>query len=256
VSGLPTGLIRQLTRRNTQEKRPRYAARATLEAAMTAITQPAVASIPAKARLERWWRRWVGRAAALTENEPAMLGALMGGSVLLGAWAQVAVPTLATPAAQTLPLMVGGLLLERRRLRWLTAVVAAVISVNAVTRGPAVVRPGLIVVLSLLAFLADVLARGRQRVGITGLRGESMLAELRERLEAQGQLPPLPAGWHAERALAPAGGGGFAGDFVVSACTRDGRQLEVGVSHDASGISSHGDSPAVARAPVGRGSGR
>jgi serine phosphatase RsbU (regulator of sigma subunit) len=42
-----------------------------------------------------------------------------------------------------------------------------------------------------------------------------------------GQLPSLPVGCHAERALAPAGGGGFASDFVVSACTRDGRQLEV-----------------------------
>lgn len=195
---------------------------------MTALSPPAVAPLPGQGRAELVRRRrLIARVATLTENEGALLALLAAFSVLLGTWAQVASPTLATPASQTLPLMVGGLLLQRRRLRLLTLVVAAVIATNAFSRGLVVVRPGLVVVLGLLAVLADVLARGRQRVGITGLRGESMLAELRERLEAQGELPHLPMGWHAERALHPAGGGGFAGDFVVGARTRDGDQLEV-----------------------------
>ena len=72
---------------------------------------------------------------------------------------------------------------------------------------------------------ADVLARTRWKLGVQGLRGDRMLIELRDRLRAQGRMPPLPTGWRSAAVLRPAGGASFGGDFLVSAC--DGKTLEV-----------------------------
>jgi len=47
-----------------------------------------------------------------------------------------------------------------------------------------------------------------------------MLIDLRDRLTAQGVLPPLPRGWEVEVVIRPAEGGAFSGDFVVSATPR------------------------------------
>jgi serine phosphatase RsbU (regulator of sigma subunit) len=58
-------------------------------------------------------------------------------------------------------------------------------------------------------------------------RRESMLLDLRDQLERQGELPSLPAGWHAEVAQRSAGGSAFGGDFLVSTCTDHGKLLEV-----------------------------
>ena len=58
-----------------------------------------------------------------------------------------------------------------------------------------------------------------------GLRGETMLIELRDRIRAQGTLPELPEGWGSVSVLRPAGGASFGGDFLVSSC--DGKTLEV-----------------------------
>ena len=57
----------------------------------------------------------------------------------------------------------------------------------------------------------------RTRLGVAGAHGESMLVDLRDRIQSQGTIPTLPAGWHAECALRSAGGTPFAGDFVVTA---------------------------------------
>ena len=54
-----------------------------------------------------------------------------------------------------------------------------------------------------------------------------MLVDMRDRLRAQGELPPLPPQWGAEVALESAYGDSFAGDFVVASRSTDGRTLEV-----------------------------
>jgi hypothetical protein len=71
------------------------------------------------------------------------------------------------------------------------------------------------------------LSHARSQVGVVGVSGESMLVDMRDRLRAQGELPPLPPTWFAEVALESAYGDGFAGDFVVASRSTDGRTLEV-----------------------------
>jgi serine phosphatase RsbU (regulator of sigma subunit) len=48
-----------------------------------------------------------------------------------------------------------------------------------------------------------------------------ILAELRERLQVQGQIPPLPGDWHVEVQLRAARDVGLAGDFVASRVYQD-----------------------------------
>jgi hypothetical protein len=71
------------------------------------------------------------------------------------------------------------------------------------------------------------LAGARARAGVVGVSGESMLVDMRDRLRAQGELPPLPEWWGAEVALESAYGDSFAGDFVVATRSTDERTLEI-----------------------------
>ena len=71
------------------------------------------------------------------------------------------------------------------------------------------------------------LATSRARLGVQGTLGESMLVDLRDRLRAHGELPELPAPWHAETAIDSAYGHAFSGDFIVANRSDDGHRLEV-----------------------------
>jgi hypothetical protein len=71
------------------------------------------------------------------------------------------------------------------------------------------------------------LSHARAQVGVSGVTGESMLVDMRDRLRVQGELPPLPPSWGAEVALESAYGDSFAGDFVVASRSTDGRTLEI-----------------------------
>jgi hypothetical protein len=71
------------------------------------------------------------------------------------------------------------------------------------------------------------LSHARAQIGVVGVSGESMLVDMRDRLRAQGELPPLPPSWGAEVALESAHGDGFAGDFVVASRSTDGHTLEI-----------------------------
>jgi hypothetical protein len=133
------------------------------------------------------------------------------------------------PITLALPLIVGGLLLRRATYRLVAGAVAAGVLVQAWQLGWGVegVRPGAVVVLVLAAGIAYEFTRTLEETGLSGASGEGVLVELRHRLEQQGRLPRLPAPWHAEATLCPAGGGPFAGDFVASSLTADGQCLEV-----------------------------
>ncbi len=67
----------------------------------------------------------------------------------------------------------------------------------------------------------------RDRLGVTGVAGEQMFVDLRDRLRAGGELPPLPPGWYAEAALNSAYGNSFSGDFMLATLSRDGKHLEI-----------------------------
>ncbi|ROO89508.1 stage II sporulation protein E [Actinocorallia herbida] len=119
------------------------------------------------------------------------------------------------PSALVLVVLAGGLLLRVRALTALLVVVAAVVAADTaiIDRG---FSPGIIVTVGLTTVLALALSRNRQQLGVQGLRGETMLLELRDRLNRQGQIPEIPSPWDSNVELAQAGGSSFGGDFVVS----------------------------------------
>ncbi|MFW6774887.1 PP2C family protein-serine/threonine phosphatase [Nocardioides sp. CPCC 205120] len=84
---------------------------------------------------------------------------------------------------------------------------------------------------SLVAMLVAVgltlLHARRQRTGLPSLVSEGVLVDLRDRLQAQSTVPPLPQGWRAESAMRPAHGVAYAGDFLVAELDEDGRHLEM-----------------------------
>jgi hypothetical protein len=126
-----------------------------------------------------------------------------------------------------LPELGAGLLLVRRRdIVLMTVGVFVAAFVVLAVRGDAV-APATLVVLAFVAAVSHLLVSSRERLGVSGLRGETMLVELRERLRVQSALPELPDGWAWELEQRSAGGAGFGGDFLVSARTRDGKALEV-----------------------------
>ncbi|MFC7328756.1 PP2C family protein-serine/threonine phosphatase [Marinactinospora rubrisoli] len=131
------------------------------------------------------------------------------------------------PSAVILTVLAGGLLLKRKSLAFLLAVVAAVLLFTAFALDFSQVGPGLLVTIGVTAVLAYLLSGVRERLGVQGLSGEKMLLELRDRLRAQGRLPDLPDGWNSTAVLQQAGGSSFGGDFVVS--IRRGDQLDLAV---------------------------
>ena len=156
---------------------------------------------------------------------PGVLLAFTGALILLCATAD---PTWVPPSLLVLPVLAGGLLLARRRDIAVVILVAAAGAFSVVlSRASVSVRPAVFVILAAASAVAYPLVGSRERLGVSGLRGESMLVELRERLRVQGELPVLPEGWNWELEQRSAGGSGFGGDFLVSALTGDGTGLEV-----------------------------
>jgi serine phosphatase RsbU (regulator of sigma subunit) len=86
---------------------------------------------------------------------------------------------------------------------------------------------GGIVVLFIAGFIILLSSFRRSRLGVAGVRGESMLVDLRDRIQSQGTIPTLPVGYHAEFALSSAGGTPFAGDFVVTAGPPERKRFDV-----------------------------
>ncbi len=156
----------------------------------------------------------------------ALLG-LVVLSVLLIVAGELAGPMWFPASSQVVPLLGGGLLLRPSAMRWLLAVVVLAMVYDIVDLGLVNTRPGSIAVVAITAGVAYEFARGREETGLAGSSGDTFLVELRERLQSQGQLPPLPRPWTGEAVLRPAGDAPFAGDFVVSSLSEDGRTFEL-----------------------------
>jgi len=126
------------------------------------------------------------------------------------------------------PLLLASIWLSPRRLPWFVVYLLLVLAIVA-PRQP-VLTPRVLIgiaVLFGLGLIVMVLSYRRTRLGVAGLRGESMLVDLRDRILSQGRIPELPDGWYAAGELRSAGGTAFAGDFVVAGLS-DGR-LDVAV---------------------------
>ena len=158
--------------------------------------------------------------------EPVALGLLMvlavAATVAGATWSSAVFP----PVFMAMPLLVGGLLLQRRALQKLTVIVAGCLLFDILDVGIRPARPGSLFVVLVTGLVAYEFARSRDETGLGSLRGDSVLVELKRRLDLQGDLPQLPDPWCAEVVVRPAGGGPFSGDFVVSALTGE-RRLEV-----------------------------
>jgi hypothetical protein len=151
-----------------------------------------------------------------------LLLAAVGAAVGLGALADAVVPT----SLWFLFLMLGLMLLRFVPLLVLTAVLYAVAVWSSVVadfeRDSG--RPSLWIFV-VAAFLA-IYQSSRQRSGLPMALSEAVLTQLRDRLQRQGVVPPLPTGWRSESATITAHGPSYAGDFLV-ADLREGRWLEV-----------------------------
>jgi Stage II sporulation protein E (SpoIIE) len=173
-------------------------------------------------------RRWLGLFAAPESRRGRRL-ALLALLILTGLCLvlNAALSTGSFPVLTlVVPIVFGGLLLTPRALLVLfVAVLAALIAENLWISND-VVHPGAYVVLAIVAGIAFQQSLDRERLGLSLGRGEQMLLELRDRLLSQGELPPLPDGWHAEIEQQSAGGASFGGDFLVATLTEGGRSLE------------------------------
>ncbi len=125
-------------------------------------------------------------------------------------------------------LLLGMLLLRFWPLTVLTAVIVVAAVVTRLDVGRADARPlsGVVVLLLLSAVLVLYVA-SRQRSGLPTPLSEALLADLRDRLAAQGRVPPLPQGWHAQSAMIGAHGVGYAGDFMVADLDEPSQRLEL-----------------------------
>lgn len=86
-------------------------------------------------------------------------------------------------------------------------------------------------VVAIAAFVVAVLLvlvlASRQRSGLPAMLSGAFLVDLRNRLQAQGKIPPLPDGWHSQSAMIAAHGGKYTGDFLVADLSEERKQLEV-----------------------------
>jgi Stage II sporulation protein E (SpoIIE) len=174
-------------------------------------------------------RRWSRAVRRLRESElvPALL--LTAATVLIGL-SQYAVSVVPLTTL-VLPLVIGNLVLGPRTLPWLVVLNLGVL-VIVVAATPSLLdgrRIGGVVVIFLIGLVILVSSFRRTGLGLAGVRGESMLVDLRDRIHNQARMPELPKEWYAEAVLRSAGGSSFAGDFLVASSSQDGSSLQVAV---------------------------
>ena len=123
-------------------------------------------------------------------------------------------------------LMLGTMLL---RFLPLVVLVAVLLGVSVWTSAEASFATASRTSALLIFAVATVLAlyqSSRQRSGLPMALSEAVLTQLRDRLQRQGVVPPLPEGWRSQSATITANGPSYAGDFLV-ADLREGRWLEM-----------------------------
>ena len=155
-----------------------------------------------------------------------LLGAIC---ILIGA-AQVNV-SLVPLNTLVIPMVIGSLVLGPRMLPWFVVFVLGVLVIVVATT-PGLLdgrRIGGVVVIFMIGMIILVSSFRRTSLGVAGVRGESMLVDLRDRIYKQGRLPELPPGWYSEAVMRSAGGSSFAGDFMVASKSADGRRIQVAV---------------------------
>jgi len=160
---------------------------------------------------------------------PSPLGALVLFAAVL-AGLQLGFPNGFPITAMVLPMLLGSLFLGPRQLPWFVIYVLALMVVGMLRIETLTVRIiGGVAVMYLAGLIIMLTSFRRTRLGVAGTQGESMLVDLRDRIQQQGRVPQMPPGWLAESAIRSAGGTPFAGDFIVTAMPELTDRLEVAV---------------------------
>lgn len=137
----------------------------------------------------------------------------------------------ATASALAIPIVIANIILSPRTLPWFVVFVLGVLVV-AVAATPDALdsrRIGGVTVTFVVGLIVLVSSFRRSRLGVAGALGESMLVDLRERINKQGILPHLPDAWYAEQVTRSAGASTFAGDFMVATLSTDHHRFDVAV---------------------------
>jgi hypothetical protein len=141
------------------------------------------------------------------------------------------------PAATfVIPLLLGSMMLRYRPLLTLVLFIVLCIAISVVHQyvravsmdleGITAGRISTLVTMGIVSVLV-LYESSRHRSGLPGPLGEAMLVDLRDKLQAQGVVPPLPDGWASQSAMISAGGSKFAGDFLVANLSDDEALLEM-----------------------------
>jgi hypothetical protein len=177
--------------------------------------------LPGERTAAAWSRVFASVRRGVFASDVVMFAVLAVLTLALGFVAPVVSHSLV--ALVVITVLAGGLFLRVRALIPLLVVVAGVVTYNSIRIDA---MPGILASVAVTSVVAVLMAWFRGQLGVQGFRGEAMLMELRDKLAAQGRLPPLPNGWEAEVVLGSAGSS-FGGDFLVSTLSKDGRFLEV-----------------------------
>lgn len=125
-----------------------------------------------------------------------------------------------------IPMLFGSLLLRYHPLAVQLAITVGCIVLVVIPQGLEPARTSTLVAMTIAA-LVILYQAGHNRSGLPGPLGEAMLVDLRDKLHAQGVVPPLPPGWRSQTAMRSAGGARFAGDFLVANLSDDEAYLEM-----------------------------
>lgn len=168
-------------------------------------------------QVRRGWER-----AARTGTPPELMALV----VLTGALAALVMlfPHVVPLIVLVVPLVIGNNVLGPRELPWFVVFVLLALALTTAQRGEVDPRSAIAVaVIFAVGFIILMTSFRRSRLGVAGMRGESMLVDLRDRILKQGMIPALTPEWNVTWELRSAGGTLFAGDFVVASRTESGR---------------------------------
>ena len=153
-------------------------------------------------------------------------------AILLAVIAASFVVSVVEPAWMPLAAYFVWLLLAMMLLRFrplvLVGAADAVAGVSALALDAPVVGARAVAVAAfVVAVLLVLLVASRQRSGLPSILSEAFLVDLRDRLQAQGKVPPLPQGWECQSAMLASQGVAYAGDFLVADLDEDRRRFEL-----------------------------
>ncbi len=151
-----------------------------------------------------------------------VLVALVAAALGIGALAERVVPV----SLWFLFLMLGTMLLRFVPLLVLGVVMVVVAWWTSVETSFRTASRESALIIFAVGLLLALYQASKQRSGLPMALSEAVLSQLRDRLQRQGVVPPLPDGWRTQSATITANGPSYAGDFLV-ADLRDGRWLEM-----------------------------